>query len=155
MPVPYDGPEYELAARNRPPRLSFFVRRDPYSLRGPAKRDAGSWGAMLVLYDANAHNASRAADEDDADPAKVGFPDFASPLPSASNPQGANATVAVGVLLTDRLTHGSGFRVSPGEHEDGGAGLLGALGAPYKKGPHPPLVIALIGWHSQSYLHQE
>ncbi|KAH8073924.1 hypothetical protein JL721_2476 [Aureococcus anophagefferens] len=109
MPVPYDGPEYELAARNRPPRLSFFVRRDPYSLRGPAKRDAGSWGAMLVLYDANAHNASRAADEDDADPAKVGFPDFASPLPSASNPQGANATVAVGVLLTDRLTHGSGF----------------------------------------------
>ena len=39
-----------------------------------------------------------------------------------------NATVVVGILLADRMTHGSGFRTSPGELEDPGAGTLGGAG---------------------------
>ncbi len=120
--ISFDGPEFQLARRARPARLSFFVRLDPRNDTQIPRR-AGTWGGMVALYDA--------PDEipPNTDPWAVGNPSFASPLPKRATPVHANSTVAVGIAISDRLVHGGGFRAAPGEREEQGpAGVLGGAG---------------------------
>ena len=117
----FDGPEFQLAERARPARLSFFVRLDPRNDTQISRR-AGTWGGMVVLYDAPE------VTKENVDPWAVGGP-ARSPLPKRSTPIHANASVAVGISLSDRMVHGGGFRSSPGEFEEQGpAGVLGGAG---------------------------
>ena len=69
--ISFDGPEFQLARRARPARLSFFVRLDPRNDTQIPRR-AGTWGGMVALYDA--------PDEipPNTDPWAVGNPSFAS-----------------------------------------------------------------------------
>lgn len=127
--APFDGPEFEFANPARPARLSFFVRLDPHADTDPALT-AGTWGGMVALYDAQPLNSTArgpyAAPDEFRD---VGYPAVSTPLPHRTTPQAKNATVIVGISLSDRLTHGSGFRVAPGEDEYAGpAGVLGGAG---------------------------
>ncbi|KAJ1461354.1 hypothetical protein M885DRAFT_457457 [Pelagophyceae sp. CCMP2097] len=134
-PLPFNGPEYEFADEPaQPARLSFFVRIDARSEAAPPEAFSGSWGAMLALFEAPASKSASdytgggsrggATASGSADPHSTGFAPN-SPLPPFSSAHGANVSVAFGLVLADRLTHGSGFRVSPGELEQGTAGLLG------------------------------